>query len=226
MNTSLGEFGRIYADLCDTFGRTSDGAKFDRMVARLHLRFERNDPVVLRRAFEMAEEQEDRFPSLSRLLEFVRMENERRPMSAREATHCRTCGGSGTISARKNGYRYIFGCPDCSNSGANYPTWTDGRFSDGFSREVADGWDPADESQLKGLLLMGKDSMAWKNAPAWMQDAATRFGAGGWKPKPAAGGMASVAQAKATTPNKAVESQRRQNIRRVEQVESQEGCPF
>lgn len=44
-------------------------------------------------------------------------------------------------------------------------------------------WDANDEFQVKGLALLGSESLAWKMAPEKMRRAAEAVIAGGWKPK-------------------------------------------
>lgn len=137
------------------------------------------------RQFELAVENllvnSERFPTIKAFLEVARTFPD--PKAAREMQACATCGGTGIVAARKDGYRAVFACQDCGNCRFNYPGWSDGRYEEGWAREVDGGWDPSDQAQVKGLVLLGRDSLAWKKAPQEMQAAAQAMIAGGWRPQ-------------------------------------------
>ena len=178
----ISQFNELMAGLSDTFGGVSVGDKFDKRVIRYFRRFEKHDYFVVKRAFEVAEEREQRFPSLNALLEYVRLEVSRNP-TRRKTNYCRTCECVGTLAATKDKHEYIFKCPDCDNCSYDYPVWGNDWVGEGYYLKVKVVWDTNDEYTIKGLALLGADSQCWKQAPEDCRGEALKLLKAGWKPK-------------------------------------------
>lgn len=217
------EFSFIMGGLADTFGAKTAGTAFERRVERFYRRFSRYDSVTIQAGFDAAEDSEERFPSLSRLLEYVRIEAARRPSGAQKATPCFTCDGSGVVKAEDNlGYKAVFLCPDCDNGHFNYPRWSRGWEARGWSRYLPVGWDDKDDFQARGLALLGPESLPWKSAPAGVVARARKILDEGFRPKDG-----TIGAALRSRPDPQKEAERRRHVEQVERnAESEDFCPF
>ena len=177
------EFKNAMQGLAEGFGKVAD-AKYARMVERWFRKFERLDSQVVRAAFDIAEASEDRFPSLSRLIEYARIENERRPTQKNKGQGCDYCDGIGVVRACDvNGYKPIFRCPNCDNCKQDYPVWSVEWERKGYCRMLPVVWDENDQYQVKGLALLGPDSIPWKKATETLRAKAQKLIDDKWKPK-------------------------------------------
>jgi len=123
---------------------------------------------------------EEKFPTIAKFFFYRKMNY--KPLEFKE-TSCYRCNGAGSVTGLKDGKQYCFRCDKCDGwtgrLSEQIPTWSN---TNGFSLKNYE-WDASDVNILKGLLILGKDSAAWRKAPEDTQQAALEFETGGWEPR-------------------------------------------
>lgn len=173
------EFEKEFEDLCRAFGKNNSqiaamcGVFYEHLKNRLS--YER-----LLKVFSHLIENHERFPTLREIIVCSQMFPEARETNKRRM--CVHCEDGIVVTRDKEGYRAIWKCVACNNCPNNYPEWNDDFYMQGYTREVAPGWD-GDDWQLKGLIMMGTSSMAYSRAPQAVREKVQNLIDLGWKPK-------------------------------------------
>lgn len=161
--------------MADAFGE-SQKEKFDRqMDAFFEMLETRMSDEQLANTIDFIIRSGDRFPTIRDILEASR--NFPDPLIRYQGTDCQFCESTGILKARQKvgniEYSAVFKCPECQNSLQAYPVWTNDFKQKGYRLDLREsGWSATDLGQLRGLLIQGEDSRAWKRAPEAVQKAA------------------------------------------------------
>ena len=154
----------------------------------------------------------DRFPTIKTILDVAR--NFQEAPVAEEHPQCAACDSKGTVTAKSpDGYTTLFRCPHCQNCVVGYPLWSSEFKNAGYKLDLKDtGWNPNDAYQLKGLAMLGPQSIAWRKAPREMQEKAARLIEG-----KGPGDNGHISQVDIfSQPDKSKEQERKKNISFVE----------
>lgn len=216
------EFTNMMFKLADTFGQVQGGG-FERRVSRYYMRFKDYNSFIIKKAFVRIEENEDRFPTLKRMIDYVQTELANKPAHQKEPTQCKLCNSTGIIRAVDNdGYRPIFKCSECDNCQYNYPVWNEMLCMEGYTRIVESGWDQEDEMQIKGLaslicdekdmLSVMRKNIIWLKAPESMCKKAWELYKSGWRSKNNLFGKQHTLKNEGETPPEAKEANRRKTL--------------
>lgn len=159
----------------------------------------------------------DKFPTIREFLEIARMYPDPVEKKERNDHYCPGCDGIGVIHATKldkelnREYDNIFKCCDCDECKTPLPVWDDSLRKQGFTPDTSyKGWSVNDEFQVKGLAMMGEDSLVWKKAPKALQEKAHEYAA---QPKKRISGFSTFADSFGTPKELDKERIRQQSLK-------------
>lgn len=155
-------FKVCFEELCDLFLKYAPKGNKIAGIYYKELRYKLTDKEFMNMCTHIRRNG-DKLPTIK---DFITLSKSYHKPPAIIASKCSLCDSSGIIKAKKEGYPYIFKCPNCSNCQAKYPEWSEDYRSNGYSPSfpITD-WNEQDETQCKGLAIMGVDSRVWRRAP-------------------------------------------------------------
>jgi len=159
------EFSEVLRLLQTSFDVTIASPKADAWYRQLH-----EWPVDrFRRLVTLALAECERFPALAW---FVKNRDRVPGAAVAPRTACPICDSTGLVHTTCAGAAYAWRCPECANWAGRadgYPVWHP---LPGHTVTSHAEWNPHDPLMVKGLALLGPESVAWRAATPAMRTAA------------------------------------------------------